>query len=373
MKFFKTAETLNSNSKTLEGKYYTDAEIIKKEADTIFFKQWLCVGRTNDVAKIGQFITLNIFDESVFILRNNENQISAYYNVCRHRGTRICTQLSGIFSKSIQCNYHGWTYNLKGELIAAPTMDKVKNFDNNKFGLNPLPVYEWDGFIFINFSDNPQNFKSLFKPLLNKFNQWDLVNLKTLITKKYTLQCNWKLVLQNFNECYHCPLIHPQLAGIHNYLGGRNDLYEGYFLGGYMEFNKNKQSITSSGSLCCPPFKNLKRSNLNRVYYYSIFPNMLLSLHPEYVMFHIIWPESEHTTIVYCSWLFSNEYINNKKYNLNDSVDFWDKTNKQDWQICEQSYLGIKSKSYSPTPYSGQESLLAAYDKYYLKILNQLN
>jgi len=369
MKFFKTAETLASNSKTLEGKYYTEQEILKKEIDAVFLKQWLCIGRASDIAKIGQFMTLNIFNESVIIVRNNENQISAYYNVCRHRGTRICTQLNGFFSQSIQCNYHGWTYSLEGKLVAAPTMNKVKGFDKNKFGLKELYIQEWNGFIFINFSNAPQNFNKLFKPLLNKFKNWDLLNLKTLTTKKYTLNCNWKLILQNFNECYHCPLIHPQLAEIHNYLGGKNDLHSGPFLGGYMEFNEHKQTITTSGSLCCPSFKNLKKTDLNRVYYYSIFPNMLLSLHPEYVMFHLIWPESEHTTTVSCAWLFSNEFINNKKYNLYESVTFWDKTNQQDWKICEQSYLGIKSKSYSPTPYSGQESLLAAYDSYYLKIL----
>ena len=370
MKFFKTAETLGKHSKTLEGQYYTNKKIFEKERDQIFLNQWLCVGRSSDIVKVGQFITYNIFDESIIIVRNNKNNISAHYNVCRHRGTRICNQLKGNFSNSIQCNYHGWTYSLSGKLIAAPTMNQLKNFDKNKFGLKPIHVKEWDGFIFINFSENPQDFHTFFKPLLSKFKNWDLFNLKTLTTKKYTLCCNWKLILQNFNECYHCPLIHPQLAAIHNYLGGRNDLHSGPFLGGYMEFNQDKQTINSSGVLCCPPFKNLSKPDLKKVYYYSIFPNMLLSLHPDYVMFHLIWPESENTTNVYCSWLFSREFIDNKKYNLYQAVDFWDQTNKQDWKICEQSYLGIKSKSYSSAPYSGQESLLAAYDQYYLKILN---
>ena len=153
-------------------------------------------------------------------------------------------------------------------------------------------------------------------------------------------------------------------------MGGRNDLFEGPFLGGYMDFNNGKDSISSSGELCCPPLPNVKEEDKKRVYYYSIFPNMLLSLHPEYVMYHTVWPLGINRSKVTCSWLFTEEIINSNDHKIEEAVDFWDMTNKQDWYISELSQLGIQSKKYSPAPYSGQESLLAAFDKHYKKIIN---
>ena len=134
-----------------------------------------------------------------------------------------------------------------------------------------------------------------------------------------------------------------------------------------MDFNKNKNSITKNGELCSPILPQLEEKNKRRVYYYSIFPNMLLSLHPEYVMFHTVWPNGNKKSIVECSWLFEEDVINSNKYQPEDAINFWDMTNKQDWHISELSQLGIQSKKYSPAPYSGQESLLAAFDSYYLK------
>ena len=300
-------------------------------------------------------------------MRNNNDKIIAHYNVCRHRGTRICNHNSGQFSKSIQCGYHGWTYDLNGDLIGAPHMDAVTNFNKDNYSLHHVALKEWEGFIFINLSNKPSNFEIYFSPILNRFKQWNISTLKTLETKRYDVEGNWKLVIQNYCECYHCPILHPDLAAIHNYMGGRNDLYEGPFLGGYMDFNKNKDSITKNGELCSPILPELEEKNKKRVYYYSIFPNMLLSLHPEYVMFHTVWPDGNKKSIVECSWLFEEDVINSNKYQPEDAINFWDMTNKQDWYISELSQLGIQSKKYSPAPYSGQESLLAAFDSYYLK------
>ena len=202
-----------------------------------------------DRSKIGQYKIINIGMESLIVLRNKNNKIIAHYNVCRHRGTRICNHTSGQFSKSIQCGYHGWTYDLNGNLIGAPHMDTVTNFNKDNYSLHHVALKEWEGFIFINLSDKPSNFEIYFSPILNRFKQWKISTLKTLETKRYDVEGNWKLVIQNYCECYHCPILHPDLAAIHNYMGGRNDLYEGPFLGGYMDFNKNKNSITKNGCL----------------------------------------------------------------------------------------------------------------------------
>ena len=354
---------------TLPGKYYTDPNILNLEIENIFAKSWLCCGRCDEISNPGQYKLVTIYQESIILLRDENNMLQAFYNVCRHRGTRLCTKPSGNLSKSIQCGYHGWTYDLQGNLIGAPNMDAVADFDMSDYPLNKVQLEEWEGFIFINLADAPIQFKSEFAPIMNRFSEWGIPGLKLIESKSYSVNCNWKLIIQNFSECYHCPIIHPQLAEITPFTGGRNDLISGPFLGGYMEMKK--ETISESGHLCGPPVGNLSPENLKRVYYYAYFPNMLLSLHPDYVMLHTIWPERVEKCRVECSWYVSEEAVTDKNYSPENAVNFWHKINQQDWNICEKSYLGIQSRKYQPGPYSGQESLLGAWDEYYLSILSE--
>ena len=304
MTFLKTSKTLKAGSKTLPRNYYTQPDILRQEFINIFQNNWICIGRNSDLTDKGQYITVQLGDESAIVLKDKKDEIKAFFNVCRHRGTRICNNQEGKFSNTIQCPYHGWTYDLNGKLVGSPHMEKINDFKKIDYPLFPIQIKEWEGFIFLNLSDNPISFNQTFKPIERRFQSWDLQDLSVIDKKTYQVNCNWKLIIQNYCECYHCPMIHPQLAEIHNYLGGRNDFFKGPFLGGYMDFNLDKESITSSGKYCCPPLKNIKGNDLRRVYYYSLFPNMLLSLHPEYVMYHTVWPNGPDKCIVNCSWLF---------------------------------------------------------------------
>ena len=368
--FFKTADILQQGAMTLPQKYYVNDSIFKKELVNIFFNGWLCCGRNQDIPKPGDYNLINIGNESIIILRDEKLGIKAFYNLCRHRGTKICIKDEGRFSKSIQCPYHGWTYDLQGKLHSAPNMEAVNDFIKGDYSLHEIIIAEWERFIYINLSDKPNDFALEFSPLMNYFSEWEMGGLLTIKSKTYHVNCNWKLIIQNFSECYHCPIIHPTLANITPYLGGRNDMVSGPFLGGYMKIKSD--SITKNGKLCGPIFGKLSAKNVNRVYYYSLFPNMLLSLHPDYVMYHVVWPISSDKCTINCSWLFSHKINEDSDYKPENAIDFWDKTNLEDWKICEQSYLGIKSNKYSPGPYSGQESLLAAYDEHYLGILNKV-
>ncbi len=367
--FHKTAETLRQGSKTLSQRYYVNDAILKKEMTNIFHGGWICCGRIQDIPNIGDFKLLNLDNESIIILRHDKNKFIAFYNICRHRGTRICIDECGNFSKTIQCPYHGWTYGLNGNLHVAPNMDAVEDFVKEDFSLHRVQLAEWNGFIFINLSESSSDFLFEFSSLIHLFDDWEMKNLLTLESKTYDVNCNWKLIIQNYSECYHCPLIHPSLAKITPYLGGRNDMVSGPFLGGFMEMKYD--SITKNGNLCAPTLGKLSKEKLNRVYYYSIFPNLLLSLHPDYIMYHLVWPMGVNKCKISCSWLFSNKLLEESNHNPKNAIDFWDKTNLEDWKICEQSQLGINSTKYMPGPYSGQESLLAAYDEYYLRMLKE--
>ena len=338
--------------------------------ENIFTGSWLYCGRCNDIYKAGQYLLINIGNESIIILRDDNNKLQAFYNVCRHRGTRICTKKGGKFSRTIQCHYHGWTYDLQGNLYRAPNMDAVRDFNKGNYPLHKVAFAEWEGFSFINLSDNPSDFYLEYAPLMNRFSEWGIADLKTVESKTYFVDCNWKLIIQNYSECYHCPLIHPSLTDITPYTGGRNDLVQGPFLGGYMEMNT--ESVSKDGNRCGPTLGNLSNKNMSRVYYYTLFPNMLLSLHPDFIMIHTVSPEGPEKCRINCRWLFAKEVEKNSDYHPENAIDFWDKTNLEDWEICEQSQLGIRSKKYEPGPYSGQESLLAAYDKYYFSILKKV-
>jgi Rieske 2Fe-2S family protein len=224
----------------------------------------------------------------------------------------------------------------------------------------------WEGFIFLNLAQSPEPFASGFAPILDKFKGWNLPILKSERRITYNVQANWKFIFQNYNECYHCPPVHPQLARISSYDSGENDLIQGPFIGGFMTIDK-ADSLTYSGRACAMPVADLSSEDLHRVYYYSIAPNMLLSLHPDYVMFHTIWPQSPGHTIIHCEWLFHPEAFERADFNPNDGIDFWDETNRQDWHMCELSQKGVASRAYQPGPYSPREALPAAFDANYLE------
>ena len=213
----------------------------------------------------------------------------------------------------------------------------------------------------------PDGFVSLedwFAPLNGKFSHWNMSILQPVKRIEYDVRANWKLMFENYSECYHCPGVHPQLQKISPYDSAENDLREGPFLGGFMKINPGK-SLTMSGNACAAFVGKIE--NLQQVFYYSIFPNMLLSLHPEYVMVHQLWPQSPERTLIVCDWLFHPDAFSRKDFRPEDAIEFWDMTNKQDWHVCELSQQGISSRAYQPGPYSSRESIPAIWDEYYVR------
>lgn len=357
----------------LEGRYYTSADIFQAELERIFYERWLCVGRVEQIPNPGDYFIQAVGEESLIMVRGQDGQVRAFYNVCRHRGTRICIVADGHFTGSIQCPYHAWTYNLAGRLIGAPHMNEVEGFDKTDYPLYQAAVGVWEGFLWVNLSAQPEPFEQTFAPLMGKFSGWNMAALRSARRIEYEVQANWKLVVENYSECYHCPLIHPALSALSHYRSGRNDLIAGPFLGGYMDLDHEVESLSLNGHTCSLPLSGVSGEDLSRVYYYSLFPNMLLSLHPDYVMFHLLWPESAGRTRIRCEWLFDPQAMHQVGFDPNGAVEFWDMTNRQDWHVCELSQLGLRSRVYTPGPYSAGESLPAAFDQEVLRALGENN
>ncbi len=366
--FRKNAETFTAGAKTLPQRYLVAPEIFALEQERIFSKQWLCVGHQSQLARPGDYFVPDVVGESLIILRDQGGEVRGFYNVCRHRGTRICEEKSGYLHETLQCPYHAWTYGLDGRLLGAPHMDSVNGFDKAQHSLHPVNLALWEGFIFVNLAENPMPLEIVFAPLAGKFTHWNLPRLRSARRIDYDVRANWKLIFQNYSECYHCPLVHPALSKMTPYDAAENDLIEGPFLGGFMPITKGN-SLTMSGNACAMPVGDIKAEDHRRVFYYSIFPNMLLSLHPDYVMVHQIWPQSPERVLVFCDWFFHSDAFGLSGFHPEDAVQFWDVTNRQDWHVCELSQQGIGSRAYQPGPYSPRESIPAAWDREYLRVL----
>lgn len=349
--------------KSLPQKYFVSAELFANEQANIFAKNWLVVGHTSQIAKPGDYFLTTISGESIIIIRDSKFAIRAFFNVCRHRGSRLKEEACGHVS-AIQCPYHAWTYALDGNLTGAPHMDEVVGFNRANYPLRRASVGLWEGFIFVNLDPNPTPLEQWFAPLDGKFSHWNIPTLQPAKRIEYHVRANWKLMFENYSECYHCPGVHPQLQKVSPYDSAENDLREGPFLGGFMKINAGK-SLTMSGNACASFVGKIE--NLQQVFYYSIFPNLLLSLHPEYVMVHQLWPQSPERTLIVCDWLFHPDAFKQNNFKPEDAIEFWDITNKQDWHVCELSQQGIASRAYQPGPYSSRESIPAAWDHYYLQ------
>ena len=360
------APRVAAGTRALAARWYLAPEVFEAECERIFARDWVCIGRAEGLRQPGDFLLAEVAGESLIVTRDGRGAIRAYFNVCRHRGTRLCSEPSGRFGGSIQCPYHAWTYGLDGTLLAARTMTDAPGFDRAAYPLHEASVALLEGFLFVSLAQPPVRFETAFAPLSERFARWNAGALRTARSIVYELSCNWKLVFQNFSECYHCPLIHPQLDQLSPSDSGRNDLLEGPFLGGYSSLRRPASSLTTSGATSRPPLGTLAGADVDRVYYYTIFPSLLLSLHPDYVMAHQVEPLAVDHTRITCTWLFDPATAASPDFDPTDAVEFWDLTNRQDWHINERTHQGIRSRAYVPGPYADAEGLLAAFDRHYL-------
>jgi Rieske 2Fe-2S family protein len=365
--FRKTTETSAAGAKTLAQRYFVSQEIFAQEQEKIFSKQWVLVGHQSQIAHTGDYLTAEVAGESLMIVRDKRGAVHGFYNVCRHRGSRLIEDKNGQCS-AIQCPYHSWTYALDGRLLGAPHMDEVSEFDKAGYSLRAVNLALWEGFIFVNLADSPTPLDNWFASVAGKFSRWNLPTLRSAKRIQYDVQANWKLIFENYSECYHCLGVHPELSKISPYDSAENDLVKGPFLGGFMKIARDK-SLTMSSKACALPVGDFDNEDFRFVFYYSIFPNMLLSLHPDYVMVHQLEPQSAERTLILCDWFFHPNAFEREDFDPDDAIKFWDMVNKQDWHVCELSQQGITSRAYEPGPYSPRESVPAAWDHYYLRFI----
>jgi len=349
-------------TKTLEARYYTDLEIFREEMERFFFGMWLCAGRSEQIALPGDYFLAEVADASVIVTRDSDGGVRGFYNVCRHRGTQICKESEGKFAGSIQCPYHAWTYGLGGRLLAAPHSEQ-EGFRREDYSLQGVGTEVWDGHIFLNLGKDAKPLAEQLRDLPEKFAAWGMGELRVYKREKYEVKANWKLIVLNYNECLHCPVLHPMLNRVTDFMSGKNDEPQPTYIGGTMEFKGAAETMSVDGVRRRDFLPGLGEEQCKRVSYYAIYPNLFLSLHPDYVMVHRLWPKSVNRTDVVTEWLFHPREMAKKDFCGDDAVEFWDATNREDWGITERSQKGIGSRGYVPGPYSKNEGLPAAFDR----------
>lgn len=350
--------------RTLPARYYTDGGVFAREQERFFAEMWVCAAREQDVAAPGMYVVREVAGESVIVTRDEAGPLRAFYNVCRHRGTRLCTDTAGRFAGRIQCPYHAWTYGLDGALLAAPHMDGTPGFRCEDIALTPVGVDVWDGHVFL--ALNPAATTPLsaqIGDLAARLSAWGMGSLRRAYRATYDVRANWKLIVQNYSECLHCPVIHPALQKLSHYMTGDNDPPTGTVFGGRMALRPGVETLSRDGRRRRAALPGLGEEEQRHVFYYALLPNMLLSLHPDYVMTHLLWPKAPDRTEVWCEWHFHPREFEHPAFDPADAIDFWDDTNREDWRVSELSQLGIASRAYTPGPYSPREALLWEFDQ----------
>jgi Rieske 2Fe-2S family protein len=336
---------------TLTGNFYTDETIFALEQERVFESMWFCAIRADDIAGTGAFRTVQVGRENLIISRTRSGQVRAFYNVCRHRGARLCTQESGQVARNFQCSYHAWTYDLDGRLIAAPNLTKMPDVDRVEFSLRSVAVREWLGYVWVCLSDDPPSFEdTVLQEVVDRLgdlgsiDNYAVPGLELGRRIVYDVKANWKLIIENFMECYHCATIHPELTEV---LPEFADGYAAqYFVGHGALFGDGVTGFTIDGSAGLDPIPTVGRDQDRRYYAITIKPQVFINLVPDHVIVHRMYPLAPDRTMVECDWLYLPDVVRQGR-DLDRSVELFDRVNRQDFEACEKTQPSMSSRMYA--------------------------
>ncbi|MEV6342414.1 aromatic ring-hydroxylating dioxygenase subunit alpha [Actinoplanes sp. NPDC051851] len=336
---------------TLPGHYYTDPTTFAAEQELIFEKMWFCVVRGSDIAEPGQYRTVTVGRESVIVSRGRDGGARAFLNVCAHRGAQLCSEESGQVKRTFKCMYHAWAYDLDGKLAAAPNLVKMPDVDRVEYGLRRVHVREWLGYVWVCLADEPPSFEDdvmgAAVERLGDLESIDNYRMDDLVVGRrirYDVKANWKLIIENFMECYHCSTIHPELVHVlPEFAGG---YAAQYYVGHGAEFGPDVTGFTVDGSGGLATIETISQDQDRRYYAITIKPQVFVNLVPDHVILHRMFPLAADRTIVECDWLFRPDVIESG-VDLGPSVELFDRVNRQDFDACEACQPGMASRAYA--------------------------
>ncbi|HSK95434.1 MAG TPA: aromatic ring-hydroxylating dioxygenase subunit alpha [Euzebyales bacterium] len=346
----------HERARTLPGAAYRAPEVLVWEQRVLLAGSWLCVGRADEFAP-GDRRALLAGDQPVIVTRDGQGRLHCLSNVCRHRGHEVLP-VGDSTGTALRCPYHGWVYGLDGGFRGGPRLRATPGFDRTdpSHGLLELHAVEWGGFVFVSATHQPPSFADWVDGLDDLLAAYELGRLRTAISHEYEVAANWKLLVENYHECYHCDEIHPELCRVSAPLSGYDLPPRGAWRGGSMELIDGAETMSLDGHSRGVAMRRLDAARLRDVFYVGVFPNLLISAHPDYVMTHLLRPLAPDRTAVTCSWLFPPEAFAMEGFDPSYAADFWDLTNRQDWAACEGVQRGVGGLGYRQGPFSGDEA-----------------
>jgi Rieske 2Fe-2S family protein len=342
-------------SRLLPREAYTSEAVLAWETRHFFEAGWVCVGTAQGLLQAGDQKAIRVGRDGILLVRDESGTLRGFYNVCRHRAHELLPCGDRRQARSIRCPYHGWAYGLDGGLHSAGRTLHAEGFDPAAEGLVPARVEAWHGWVFVNASGDAPPLSAWMGTLEAVAAPYQPEQLLVAATHSYEIAANWKLACENYHECYHCPQIHPQLCRISPPDSGDNPAQDGAFVGGPMDLVPEAVTMSMDGHSDGVPLRGLKGRLLREVHYYGLFPNLLLSFHPDYVMTHRMEPLAPNRTRIECQWLFPQEALEQQGFKPDYAVEFWDTTNWQDWHAVESVQRGIESRGFVPGTLTSQE------------------
>ncbi len=336
---------------TLAGRWYTDPAVFSLEQAHVLEAMWVCAVRSGDLAAPGAFQRVQVGRESVLVVRGRDGALRAFLNVCRHRGARLCTDDAGTLRRTLQCPYHAWTYGLDGSLVAAPNLASMPDVDRARYGLVTVRLQEWLGYAWVCLADEPPSFEEQVQGAvverlgdLEAIAHYGVEDLELGRRISYDVQANWKLVIENFMECYHCATIHPELTDV---LPEFADGYAAqYYVGHGAQFGEEVRGFTVDGSDGLGRLGGVDDAQDRRYYAITIKPTVFVNLVPDHVIVHRMFPLAVDRTRIECDWLYAPDVVASGR-DLSKSVELFDRVNRQDFAACERTQPAMASRAYS--------------------------
>ena len=342
---------------------YTSPAVLAWERRHLFAGSWTCLGRLADLLPDGGRPTtqrsVTVGDVSALLVRDG-GRLRMFANTCRHRGHELLPEGESSQRKTVQCPYHAWTYDSTGRLIGAPGFRDDERFDPSAHGLVELAVREWEGWVLGHAlhpagSAEVPDFDAHLGAMRDLVAPYAPGRLVPADRHTYEVAANWKVIAENYHECYHCPLIHPELCQVTPPDSGQNHRLPGAWVGGSMVLRDGMRSMSLDGTLAATPLPGVDPA---QVEYLHLLPNLLVSPHPDYVMAHRLLPLAPDRTWVECSWLVAAPEDGTAP-DATGAVQFWEITNRQDWAACESVQRGLASPHFAPGPFAPNEDAVA--------------
>jgi len=380
----------------LDQRFYTDPEIYQLELDRIVTRNWILAGHASQIPDAGDYLVFSLTNESAIIVRGKDGRVRAFANICRHRGSLVCLENSGN-KRKFECPYHGWTYDLDGKLIAARSMQG--SFNKDEYGLHPVSLKLLGGLVFVCFCDDPPSLEGAQRDLAEPMAMFDFENLKVAASKTYPIAANWKLAIENYQECYHCATAHPEYAKMHTLMLDpqkrdriqglmrlrmaafglkdiEHDFIDTYAKPGEQGYGYSRTALfegyktgSRDGEPVAPLLGELKDYD-GGASDFTLGPFTFFLAYSDHVVGYVFSPVDHKNCQCKIHWFVRKDAVKGKDYDRDELMWLWDVTTHADEKIIVNNWKGVNSRYYRPGPFSGMERMERRYIEWLLQELS---